>query len=134
MQRPSAWGVALSAPQRIARALQQRIQGARSAPLSHFLPSPLGRDASGSRLRVPTAVLIWVALALVASNLTLVALRSEITRVRYEVSQGTGELQQLDEQGRALTLRLRQLHDPRRLNEIARARGFGAPERIVELE
>ena len=64
---------------------------------------------------------------------TVVALRSDLTRVRYELSQASAELRQLDEEGRALTLELRKLHDPRRLSEIAKARGFGPPERVVEL-
>jgi len=86
-----------------------------------------------TRFRLPTAVVLWVALSMVASNLTLVALRSDLTRVRYELSQGTGEMRRLNEEHRALTLTLRKLRDPRRLRAIARARGFGPPERIVEL-
>ena len=91
-----------------------------------------GRDRR-FRLRVPTVVLLWLAFSWVASNLTLVALRSDLTRVRYDLSQASTLLGQLDEDNRVLTLALRKLHDPRRLREIALARGFGPPERIVEL-
>ena len=63
----------------------------------------------------------------------LVALRSDVTRVRYQLSQASAELQRLDEESRALTLQLGELKNPRRLAEIARTRGFGSPERIVEL-
>ena len=94
------------------------------------------QQAEGSRRfqpRLPTAVLLWLALAWVASNLTLVALRSDLTRVRYDLSHASALLGQLDEESRALTLELRKLYDPRRLREIALARGFGPPERIVEL-
>ena len=99
-------------------------------------PHPSRQQAKGDRgfrLRPPTAVLLWLAVAWIASNLTLVALRSDLTRVRYDLSQASAELGQLDEESRALTLELRKLYDPRRLREIALARGFGPPERIVEL-
>ncbi len=138
-QPHSMWQLALRVPRRAARRLLRLIEDARGGPRTRSALSRwrelggLAERAASSRLRVPTAVLMWVALAMVASNLTLVALRSDITRTRYDLSQGVGELQQLDEQSRALTLQLRQLHDPRRLNEIARARGFGPPERIVVL-
>jgi hypothetical protein len=108
--------------------VQRLGEDARSRALSRF-----GRGDTPSRFRLPTAVLVWVALATVASCLALVALRSDLTRVRYELSQASVELRQLDEEKRTLTLRLRELYDPRRLSEIARARGFGPPERIVEL-
>jgi len=87
----------------------------------------------GARSRLPTAPLVGAALAIVAASLTIVALRSDLTHVRYQLSQASAELRQLDEEGRALTLELRKLHDPRRLGEIAKARGFGPPERVVEL-
>ena len=127
-RQPSALSVVLHAARRLTRRVQRLSEDARSRALSRF-----GRSDTPSRFRLPTAVLIWVALATVASCLTLVALRSDLTRVRYELSQASVELRQLDEERRTLTLRLRELHDPRRLSEIARARGFGPPERIVEL-
>jgi cell division protein FtsL len=94
---------------------------------------PLGRTRGGLRFRPPTAALVWAALAIVAANLTIVALRSDLTRVRYDLSQASAELRQLDEEGRVLTLEFRKLQDPRRLSEIAKSRGFGPPERIVDL-
>jgi hypothetical protein len=113
----------------------------RVAELSHRVADKLddsdfaffGFATSRLRFRLPTAILLWVALALVASNLMLVALRSDVTRVRYQLSQASAELQRLDEEGRTLTLKLGELKNPRRLAEIARTRGFGPPERIVEL-
>ena len=127
-RQPSALSVLLRAPRRLARRVQRLGEDARSKALSRFR-----RGDAPSRFRMPTAVLVWVAVATVASCLTLVALRSDLTRVRYELSQASVELRQLDEENRTLTLRLRELHDPRRLSEIARVRGFGPPERIVEL-
>jgi cell division protein FtsL len=92
-----------------------------------------GFETSRLRVRLPTSILLWGALALVASNLSLVALRSDVTRVRYELSQASAELRRLDEESRGLTLKLGELKSPRRLAEIARSRGFAPPERIVEL-
>ena len=95
--------------------------------------SRLGQGKARLSFRLTNSVLLWLTLALVASTLTLVALRSDLTRIRYGLSQASAELRELDEESRTLTLTLRELQDPRRLAEIARARGFIPPEHIVEL-
>jgi hypothetical protein len=101
--------------------------------VNHDKLSGLGRREKHFPFRLSNSVLLWLTLAFVASNLTLAALRSDVTSARYELSQASALLRELEEENRALTLTLRELQDPRRLAEIARARGFGPPEHIVEL-
>ena len=127
-REPRLRGALLRAARWVAELSQRVAENLDNGNFSLF-----GFETSRLRFRLPTAILLWVALALVASNLTLVALRSDITRIRYEISQASAELQRLDEESRTLTLELGELKNPRRLAKIARSRGFGPPERIVEL-
>jgi len=70
---------------------------------------------------------------LVLGGLLLVSLRMAIVRTRYALADAVAtETALLDRQRRA-SVELRGLRDPRRLVGLAEARGFGRPERVVEL-
>ncbi len=74
-----------------------------------------------------------IALGLFAGYVGLVALRGEIQRMAYELGGAVQEETRLLERERAAAVAVRRLRDPRRLRELAAARGFVVPERVIEL-
>ena len=95
------------------------------------------RDARGRRRRRERRrrllVAAGIAGALVAA-LALASLRLEIFRLRYALAEAVAVEQELLERRRALVVEVARLRDPRRLRRIARERGFGLPERVIQLE
>ena len=95
-------------------------------------PDPRGlRRRRQRRLRVLVAA--GVAGALLAA-LALASLRLEIFRVRYALAEAVEVEQLLLERRRGLVVEVARLRDPRRLRRIAQQRGFGLPERVIQLE
>jgi hypothetical protein len=74
-----------------------------------------------------------VAGALLAA-LALASLRLEIFRLRYALAEAVEVEQDLLQRRRELVVEVARLRDPRRLRRIARERGFGLPERVIQLE
>jgi cell division protein FtsL len=72
-------------------------------------------------------------LAIVLSSLGIVALRTEILRARYELGDLVAEEARLREERSALRVAVRRLRDPERLERLAQKRGFGPPERVLDL-
>ena len=71
--------------------------------------------------------------AVVLTCLGIVAFRTEILRARYELGDLVAEEARLREERASLRVAVRRLRDPERLERLARERGFGPPERVLEL-
>jgi hypothetical protein len=95
----------------------------------------VGRDLAGAprraqsraRLRLP------IALGAIAAALLLVTLRIEILRLRYALAEVASEEHALLEHSRQLTVRVRELRDPKRLRRLAVERGFTRPDRVLSV-
>ena len=68
-----------------------------------------------------------------AAGLTLTTLRTDIVRMQYALATAGTQEQELLDQQRRLTVAHRNLLDPSRLGRIAKQRGFGRPERVIDL-
>lgn len=77
--------------------------------------------------------LLPITLGVFIAYVGLVALRGEIQRLAYELGATVQTEQLLLERERGAQVAVRQLRDPRRLREIAAARGFVVPERVIAL-
>lgn len=93
----------------------------------------IGLDVSGRRIRVRG----WLGWPVIAAGLVLAlgvaALRVDLTRMRYALAAGLASEQQLLDEQRQLTSRMRALRDPAELTRRARALGFVHPERVIDL-
>jgi cell division protein FtsL len=93
--------------------------------------------SSAHELRLPPRTLRLLAsvggLVIVLSSLGIVAFRTEILRVRYELGDLVAEEATLREERAALRVAVRRLRAPERLERLARERGFGPPERVLDL-
>jgi cell division protein FtsL len=94
-------------------------------------------QSSARELRLPPRTLRLLAtvggLAIVLSSLGIVAFRTEILRARYELGDLVAEETRLRDERAALRVAVRRLRDPERLERLAQERGFGPPERVLEL-
>ena len=72
-------------------------------------------------------------IAVLGAALLLVALRTEVIRLRYRLAESLEREQQLLELQRTLTVEVRSLRDPNRLSQRATALGFGRAERVIDL-
>jgi cell division protein FtsL len=94
-------------------------------------------QSSARELRLPPRTLRLLATlgggAIVLSSLGIVAFRTEILRARYELGDLVAQETRLSEERAALRVAVRRLRDPERLERLARERGFGPPERVLEL-
>jgi hypothetical protein len=82
---------------------------------------------------LPRGLLAALFATIVVLALAFSTLRGHIIELRYRVAQVVSEERALEEQRRGLTVRVRQLRDPRHLAELASERGFASPERVVDL-
>jgi hypothetical protein len=113
---------------RLARVDQRGSAGASSPDLVGLdLANAPGRLQPRPRISAPL-VLIGVLGALV-----LVALRVDLTRMRYAQADALAEERRLLEEQSDLTVEMRRLRDPSRLAERARELGFERPERVIDL-
>jgi hypothetical protein len=98
----------------------------------------VGRDVAGGRRprRAPLRGrrLAVAAGAAVLVGLAMAALRSDLLRMRYALSEAMQRERELLQRRRELVARVRALRDPARLARLARERGFARPERVYELE
>jgi hypothetical protein len=96
----------------------------------------VGRDVAagpGSGRTSGRAALPYLVGAAVAVGLAVVALRSDMIRVRYALTAALQEERALLQARRERAAQVRSLRDPARLAELARERGFVRPERVFEL-
>jgi hypothetical protein len=93
----------------------------------------VGRDFSTFERRRTPRVLLPALIALFISAFALVALRTEVLKLRYELADQLERESALDAQQRDLTVRMRQLREPRQLAERAAELGFGLPDRVIDL-
>jgi hypothetical protein len=92
--------------------------------VAEHLPTPGRRQA-------------WILACVAAGTLLalgLAALRVEILRTRYRLGEQTREETQLLEERDALRVEVRELRDPDRLARLASQRGFGPPQRVIDLQ
>ena len=96
----------------------------------------LSRLASRRRpLRRPfaTGAVAAALVGLLLAGLSLAALRIDILRLRYALADAVADEKQLLEERRVWTAQRASLADPARLAELAEARGFARPTRVIDL-
>jgi len=93
----------------------------------------VGRDFSAFERRRTPRALLPALLALFIAAFGLVALRTEILKLRYELAHQLERESALDAQQRDLTVRMRQLREPRQLAQRAAELGLERPERVIDL-
>jgi hypothetical protein len=102
--------------------------------VSHALQRRAPRAARRRRERRRRLLVVGGVAGALLAALALASLRLEIFRLRYALAETVAVEQQLLERRRALVVEVARLRDPRRLRRIARERGFGLPERVIQLE
>lgn len=108
---------------------------ARAAAGAGAFRGAIGLDVGAEPRRAGLRLGRWLpvfALAL-ACALALAALRVSILRARYALAEVHESETQLLEARRDAQVEIRELRDPRRLRERARALGFEHPERVLRL-
>lgn len=95
--------------------------------------SLVGLDFSSFDQRRASRALTPALIAVFIAAIGLVALRTEVLKLRYELAALHERERTLDARQRDLTVHMRQLRDPRRLAERAAALGFRRPERLIDL-
>lgn len=80
------------------------------------------------------AALGTLAAGAVCAALLLVALRMDSIRLRYELADAVRVEQELLDQQRRLTVQVRHLRDPRRLEALARELGMGPAGCMIDLD
>jgi hypothetical protein len=94
----------------------------------------LRRDWSAPRARRRRRI-VWAPIfaATVISLLALAALRVSILRTRYALGETLQRETELLGRERSAAVAAREERDPHRLRELAAERGFGRPERVIDL-
>ncbi|HEY8120914.1 MAG TPA: hypothetical protein VII78_06305 [Myxococcota bacterium] len=95
-----------------------------------WLRRDLARPRADKQRSLP---LIPITLGVFIAYVALVALRGEIQRLAYELGASVQTEQLLLERERGAQVAVLRLRDPRRLRELAEARGFVVPERVIQL-
>jgi hypothetical protein len=91
----------------------------------------VGRDFAGQRGgRASRGFLAVLVGAAVVAGLALAALRNDLIRMRYDLSEAMQQERELLEERRELTAKVVALRDPARLSRLARERGFVRPEQV----
>jgi hypothetical protein len=128
---------------RLAR--RRRLFDTRRAPLTRAAEPRAGAPPRGTLAWFGAASPRWAAarprrslraLALaggVAAALGIVTLRTEILRARQSLAERVAEEERLRGVRDELRVALRRLRHPDRLAALARERGFGPPERVLDL-
>jgi cell division protein FtsL len=116
------------------RLFRSRRRG-RAALVTQRLWSALESKAGELQLsaRSLRRVVLVGGVAIVLTCLGIVAFRTEILRARYELGDLVAEEARLRDERAALRVAVRRLRDPERLERLARERGFGPPERVLDL-
>lgn len=96
----------------------------------------VGRDFA--RVRLPSSGLRarplgWLLFGAFVCAFAIAVLRIDILRVRYALGEAVSEEKALVQALRRQSAELETLRDPARLAELAHARGFRRPDRILEL-
>jgi hypothetical protein len=127
-------------PPRLAEAPRrsQRFGSARRRPVQPWIVT--GRDVSSPA--PPRRRFVWprpaalgtVAAGAVCAALLLVSLRMDSIRLRYALADAVRVEQELLDQQRRLTVQVRHLRDPRRLEAIAGELGLAQPTCMVDLD
>jgi hypothetical protein len=109
---------------------RRSVRGARRRSATRGL---VGRDVS--RLRLASNGGLWAVgiTAAIVFALGLAVLRVDVIRLRYALAGADSHERKLREQSRDLVVEMRSLRDPVKLAEIARERGFGVPDRVLDL-
>lgn len=93
----------------------------------------VGRDFFARDRRRSPRALVQTLAAMFLAAFALVALRTEVLKLRYELADQLELESALDAQQRDLTVRMRQLREPRQLAQRAAELGFTRPERLIDL-
>jgi hypothetical protein len=115
------------------RAERRRAGSRKRGPSKRGL---VGRDLARARLFAPgrSHQLPLALLAILLAALALAALRIDIIRMRYRMTEAIHERADLLEEHRVLTAHVRSLRDPSRLARLARDRDLAWPEQVIEIE
>ena len=114
-------------------AARARVSARRGARKHGRMRGIVGRDLSAFEKRGGPRRLVPLALAMLVAAIALVALRTEVLKLRYELARGLEREQELGAERRDLTVRMRQLRDPMRLAQRANELGFVRPQRVIDL-
>lgn len=105
-----------------------------SSPFGPAVTRPPGGAQGLARLSASRGLAIAAAATLLAIALGFSALRGQIIHLRYQAARLLDEERRLEETRRLQRIRVQELRDPRRLAALGAARGFGRPERVIDLE
>jgi len=95
--------------------------------------SLVGLDFSALDQHRASRLVAPILVGLLIAAIGLVALRTEVLKLQYELAALHERERALDAQTRDLTVQMRQLRDPRRLSAHASALGFRRPDRLIDL-
>ena len=95
--------------------------------------SPIGRDFK--RVRTPRALgdFAPAAVAVLIAAFALTSLRTEVLKLKYELTHLLEREQELRASQGELTVQMRTLREPRQLAQRAAKLGFERPERVIDL-
>ncbi len=95
----------------------------------------VGFDFTGTQRSKNTSrnLLVVLFVAILLPALSLVALRTEIIRLRYELADSVRTEQRVADTKRELTVEVRQLRDPARLNRLAVEMGLSLPQQVIQV-
>lgn len=95
--------------------------------------SLVGLDFSSIDQRTASRKLGPAMIALLIAAIGLVALRTEVIKLRYELAEIGKRERTLDQQQRDLQVRVRQLRNPQLLAIRAEELGFRRPDRLIDV-
>lgn len=97
--------------------------------------SVIGHDLAREQQRtgIPNRLTAILMILTALAGLGIVAMRSDVMRVRYSISEAMETEKQLQVEHNALTVEMRKLRSPARLSGLAQELGFRRPEQIIPL-
>ncbi len=81
----------------------------------------------------PPRLVVPALVAAVSVALGMAALRIDLIRTRYEIGMNYSSERNLNREIAGLTARMRELRDPLRLSQRAKALGFVPPQQVIDL-
>jgi len=113
----------------------QRRRGDRSSDDPDENLDLVGFDFTGTHRSKDTSrnLLVVAFVVILLPALSLVALRTEIIRLRYELADAVRAEQRVAYTKRELTVEVRQLRDPARLNRMAIEMGLSLPQQVIQV-
>ena len=119
---------------RFSRPGSRRAEGSSKTPARRsIVHNPIGRDFKRMRPPRKPSSLIPAAIAILLSAFALTSLRTEVTKLQYDLTAQLELEQDLRSRQGQLTVEMRQLREPRQLAQRAAQLGFERPQRVIDL-